>query len=424
LPRGAKTSEAAGAVEQGYDPTTRWLAFENAMFNDFVDTGSYTSYTDSAAAGTALMSGRKTSVGRLNMDWSASTSFTTIAEHAIEHGLAAGVVSSVMISHATPAAAIAKNISRNNYAEIFQQMFDSELTVLMGAGHPLYDSSGNLLDTDKQDFKYLGGEALFTSMAAMQGDDTVFIDTVDAFAELATGRALPQRVIGIPRSGATLQAVREGLPTANTPSGMAFVDNVPSLSTMSQGALNVLAQDQDGFFVMIEGGAIDWMGHANNMPRFIEEQIAFNDAVSAVIEWVETNSSWEETLLIITSDHECGGIWGEGTWTNSIGGPVSNERSDDAIKAARFNPSEDTFNAFLAVQDNGVGNLPGYMFASGNHTNDLVPLYALGAGSERLAEFTRTDLKAAQLWGEQFNWNGQFVDITAVFEVMQGKLAQ
>ena len=64
------------------------------------------------------------------------------------------------------------------------------------------------------------------------------------------------------------------------------------------------------------------------------------------------------------------------------------------------------------------------MFASGNHTNDLVPLYAIGAGSERFAEFTRTDLKAAQLWGEQFGWNGQFVDITAVYEVMQSKLSQ
>jgi alkaline phosphatase len=48
---------------------------------------------------------------------------------------------------------------------------------------------------------------------------------------------------------------------------------------MSVGALNVLAQDEDGFFVMIEGGAVDWMGHGNNMPRFIEEQIDFNEAV-------------------------------------------------------------------------------------------------------------------------------------------------
>jgi alkaline phosphatase len=77
-----------------------------------------------------------------------------------------------------------------------------------------------------------------------------------------------------------------------------------------------------------------------------------------VIEWVEMNSSWDETLLIVTSDHECGGIWGEGTWTNSVGGPVAADRSRDALAAARFDPSDDQFNEFLAVQDRGAGEYP------------------------------------------------------------------
>lgn len=109
---------------------------------------------------------------------------------------------------------------------------------------------------------------------------------------------------------------------------------------------------------MSEGGAIDWMGHANDMPRFIEEQIDFNAAVDAVIEWVEANSSWDETLLIVTSDHETGGIWGEGTWINGTGGFVAADRSEEAIEAARYHPAEDTFVEYLAVQDRGAGNLP------------------------------------------------------------------
>ena len=424
LPRNTDLSMVAGAVEQGYDPKTRWELFENAMLYDFTDAGSYTSYTDSAAAGTALMSGRKTSVGRINMDWSNTERFETIAQLAMEKGLSAGSVTSVMVSHATPASVVAHNTSRNNYADIFNEMVATELSVIMGAGHPLHDSSGEITSpNDVDDYKYVGGEQTFDSMRSANGlNGFAYIDEKSEFEALANGKNVPERIVGIARSGSTLQAAREGLDTANTPSGMAFNNDVPDLATMSKGALNVLNQDEDGFFVMIEGGAVDWMGHANNMPRFIEEQIDFNGAVDAVISWVEEHSSWEDTLLIITSDHECGGIWGEGTWTNGVGEAVAQDRSAESIKAARFNPEEDKFNDYIAVQDRGEGKIPGFQWASGNHTNELVPLWAIGAGSERFSEFTRTDLKAATLWGEPYNWNGNYVDNTVVFQVMEAAL--
>ncbi len=422
LGRDAEPSDASGAVEQSYDPSTRWTRFENAMTNDFAPVSKiYTSYTDSAAAGTALMSGRKTSNGRINMDWSGEHSFETIAEMAMDLELSAGAVASVMVSHATPAAVIAHNVSRNNYAEIFNEMVASDLDVIMGAGHPHYDNSGD--EADETDYQFVGGEETYTAMREASGlNGFEYIDTKKAFNALAAGESLPARIVGIARAGATLQAAREGLGRADTPSGMAFNDHVPDLATMSRGALNVLHQDEDGFFVMIEGGAVDWMGHANNMPRYIEEQIDFNLAIDAVIAWVEENSSWDETLLIITSDHECGGIWGEGTWTNSEGGPVAVDRSIEALAAARFDPAEDVFNEFLVVQDRGAGNIPGYQFSSPNHTNDLVPLWAIGAGSDRFAEFTRTDSQARALWGDIYDWNGDYVDNTAVFVVMEAAL--
>jgi len=423
MPRNTEASNAAGATEQGYNPDTRWQRFENTMLNDFSEAGSYTSYTDSAAAGTALLSGRKTTVGRINMDWTGTRQFDTIAKIAMQQGRSAGAVSSVMASHATPASVIAHNASRNNYVEIFNEMASSDLSVIMGGGHPMYGNSGEPLAEDKREFKYVGGQQTFTSMTGAQGvNGFAFIDEKSDFEALARGENIPEKVIGIAQTASTLQASRAVTNTANTPSGAAFVENVPDLATMSLGALNVLNQDKDGFFVMIEGGAIDWMGHANNMPRFIEEQIDFNKAVDAVIAWVEENSSWDETLLIITSDHECGGVWGEGTWTNSVGGAVAADRSDDALKAARFNPSEDTFNKYLAVQDKGAGNIPGFQFASRFHTNELVPLWVIGATGESFNEFTRTDPKAASLWGEQYNWDGNFVDNTAVFHVMQDAL--
>ncbi|MEO1489179.1 MAG: alkaline phosphatase [Pseudomonadota bacterium] len=422
LPSGSDANLAKGAVAQGYDPRTRWDRFENAFASDFKPVGkAYTTYTDSAAAGTALMAGRKTSNGRINLDWSGTQRFRTIAEIAMDRDRAAGSVASVMASHATPAAVIAHNISRNNYAEIFNEMVASELDVIMGGGHPLFDGSGKPINPEKDaDYKYVGGtETLgkLTSAAGLSG--FAFIDAKADFEALAKGQDVPERVVGIARTSSTLQARREGLPNADTPSGMAFNSEVPDLATMSRGALNVLQQDEDGFFLMIEGGAVDWMGHANDMPRYIEEQIDFNKAVDAVIQWVETNSNWDETLVIITSDHECGGIWGEGTYTNSVGGPVAAERDFMALAEARFDPAKDTFNEFLAVQDRGQGVMPGYQFASGNHTNELVPLWVLGNGSDMFAQFSRTDQRAAKIWGEQYGWNGQFVDNTAVFTVME-----
>lgn len=423
LARGAGAAQAAGAVEQGYDPGTRWARFESTFRNDFPPVGlPYTSYADSAAAGTALHTGVKTSNAGINMDWTGTIRLRTIAEIAIDQGRSAGAVSSVQASHATPASVIAHNVSRDDYDAIFNEMVSSDLAVIMGAGHPFYDDSGRPIEPeadDAQAFHFLGGRE---TVAALRGDAGLngftFIDDEAAFEALAAGEQLPAKVVGIPRVRSTLQASRMGLADADTPSGMAFVDGVPDLATMSRGALNVLNQDPDGFFVMIEGGAVDWMGHANHMPRFIEEQIDFNAAVAAVIEWVEAHSSWNETLLIVTADHETGGIWGAGTFRNGTGGPVAADRSDEAVAAARFDPAEDTFNRFVAVQDRGAGNIPAHQWASGNHTNELVPLWALGAGSGLFAQYVRTDLKAAKLWGQPYGWKGAFVDNTAVFQVM------
>ncbi|MEO1187596.1 MAG: alkaline phosphatase [Pseudomonadota bacterium] len=422
ITRSEDPTQAVGAVAQGYDPIRRWDQFEGAFLNDFdPERGNYTSYTDSAAAGTALMAGRKTSNGRINVDWSGQIRFRTIGQIAMERGRSAGSVASVMASHATPASVISHNVSRNNYAEIFNEMVASDLDVIMGAGHPYYDASGRYSEPDEAAaYQFVGGPETLAAMSSDTGlNGFTFIDSKQAFEALASGEMQAERVVGIARSSSTLQAAREGLPSADTPSGMAYNDQVPDLATMSLGALNVLSQDEDGFFLMIEGGAIDWMGHANNMPRYIEEQIDFNRSIDAVIAWVEENSSWDETLLIITADHECGGIWGEGTWTNSEGGAVASDASEEAIKSARFDPSEDAFHAFLAVQDRGAGNMPGYQFASGNHTNELVPLWAIGVGSTQFAEFAQTDVKAGEIWGDVYDWDGRIVDNTTVFTVME-----
>lgn len=421
---------AAGVVEQYYDATTRWNRFENTFINDFAPVGiSYTSYTDSSSAATALYTGRKTLNGRINKDWQSEIDFVSIAQIADRQGRSTGAVSTVQASHATPAAVWSHVASRNSYADIFNEMASSGLDVIMGAGHPDFDSSGNrLADDAKREFKYVGGEETWAKLNSAEGlNDFRFIEAKADFEALAAGTGnLPDKVIGIFQSISTAQADREGLPEDQAnPSGMAFVENVPSLATLTQASLNVLGQNSNGFFVMIEGGAVDWMGHANDMPRYIEEQVDFNKAVEAAIAWVEKNSNWEETLLIVTADHETGGIWGDGTFTNGKGGPVAASRADEDVKTARFNPAEDTFNTYLATQDRGAGKVPGFQFASGNHTNELVPLWALGAGSDKFYQFRRVDTEAARLWGNgaPYAWDGSYVDNTVVFHVMNDVFA-
>lgn len=435
-------ARAAGAVEQYYDAERRWKRFEASFEKDFAPTGTpYLSYTNSSSAATALNTGRKTLNGRVNQDWQGRIAFETIAQIVDRQGRATGAVSTVMASHATPAAVWSHVPARGQYADIFNQMLASGLDVIMGAGHPDYDKSGRpVRDADAKEYKYVGGAETWRALTAPAGvNGFAFIDRREQFEALARGDTLPAKVVGITRSLGTNQADREGYPhDPRTPSGMAFNDAVPDLATMTRAALNVLGQNDKGFFVMIEGGAVDWMGHANNMPRYIEEQGDFNRAVEAAIDWVERHSNWAETLLIVTADHETGGIWGAGTWDNGRGAgavalphggdpargivspgpalPVSQEVFTDA----HYDPAADTFRQFSAVQDHGAGRLPGYQFASRHHTNELAPLWALGAGTALFDQHRRVDTRAARLWGHgrPYDWDGAYIDNTVVFEVM------
>jgi alkaline phosphatase len=325
-----------------YDPQRAWTDF------DYVNHGA----TDSAAAGTAMATGHKTYNAGIGVD-AAGNAVENVSERAIALGKSAGVISSVPFSHATPAAYAAHDANRNNYHAIADDELASDLSVIIGAGHPYYDDSHQRRTTPKYDYISPGS---YESLAAGETDWTYLEDKAQ-FEDLTTGET-PEKVFGIPQVGSTLQQGRAG--TSEKPYGDPLND-VPSLATLTAGALNVLDNDQDGFSLMVEGGAIDWAGHANDSARNIEETLSFNDAVDTVVDWVEENSSWKETLVIVTADHETGYLEGPGAdpaWTELTG---------------------------------QAGELPDVSWNSGNHANMLVPVYAKGAGAKelgRLAELT------------------------------------
>ncbi|WP_291402055.1 alkaline phosphatase [Acidaminobacter sp.] len=331
-----------------YDPETIWADFDAVKVKP----------TDSAAAGTAMSTGEKTYDAAIGVDLE-KEDLVHIASDFEALGRATGVVSSVQFSHATPASFVAHNASRNSYSEIANEMLmESGTDVIIGAGHPVYDDNGNV--RTKLEYKYVGGEDTWNALlngslstADANGDGTSdkweMIQLKSEFEELQTGNA-PNRLLGIPQVATTLQQSRNGDGKANAYTVPLNAD-VPTLEVMTNVALNVLDNNEEGFFLMVEGGAIDWAGHANQSGRVIEEQTDFNNDVDAVCDWVENNSSWSETLVIVTGDHETGYLTG-------------------------------TAGVYDKVVNQGAGNMPIMAWNSGDHTNQLIPFFAKGAGAE------------------------------------------
>ena len=338
-----------------YDPASMWSDFGWINKNA----------TDSAASATAMATGIKTYDAAIGVD-SSGNALKSITEEFEEHGKATGVVSSVPFSHATPASFVAHNKNRKSFRRIAVEMIrDSTVDVIMGGGNPLFDKSGDTVtDPSDLDYRYVGGEVIWKALTGDGigadadrdgiGDPWTLIQTKEDFESLQTGDT-PKRVIGIPQVFETLQQGRSGSTTAAA-FQVPYISTVPTLEIMARGALNVLDSDPDGFFLMVEGGAIDWANHSNQSGRMIEEETDFNNTVTAVCSWVEENSSWDETLLIVTGDHESGCLTG-------------------------------TSGVFDAVVNNGKGNMPGMTWNSVFHTNQLIPLFAKGADAQELVRY-------------------------------------
>lgn len=351
--------------------------------------------TCSAASGTAIATGVKTYNGAIGMDINRQP-LKNLSELAIEKNKSAGVVTSVQWSHATPACFVAHNVSRDNYSEIAKDMLiNSKLSVIMGCGNPDYDNSGNEINKKSKKYKYVGDSLIWRDLNQNsstlagnsvqdidqdgQADEWELIQNKDDFEAIAQGKFLPKRIIGTAKVAQTLQQAKnltdedyyKGSKTNNEDPDELIknsIKTVPSLETMAAGALNVLNQNPNGFFLMIEGGAVDWAAHSNQTARMITEEIYFNNAVNRVIKWVEDSSSWEETLLIITADHETGYI------TAPYKGEP-NKKWEQLPKSAK-------------------GTIPNIQWNSDNHTNSLVPLFAKGICCEYLKLFAdETDIR-------------------------------
>lgn len=218
--------------------------------------------TDSAAAATAMATGVKTYNGRIA--YKDGKNLETIAEMAMAQGKKVGIVATKTVTDATPAAFLAHASDRNDTESIASQLIASDVDVLFGLGNETLYAMADKIATDEREYC-----TSFQSIA----------DTV-----LTSGK---DKIFGLLEDGAIQNF------GANT------------LAQLTRNALTKLSASDEGFFLMVEGSKIDSASHDNDMQAMLNELISFNATISACKEWASANG---DTVVIVTADHETGGL--------------------------------------------------------------------------------------------------------------------
>lgn len=393
------------------------------LMNTFPSVGWLTTYsatgpvTDSAAAGTALATGHKTQNNMLGMD-ADTVSVGSVAAELFEKGWGVGLATSVYADDATPGAFYAHVPSRKQYYNIDCQMAASGYQFVGGAG-----IKGDVADGNPTDIHTVLAEAGVQLVRGPQGIDSINSERV-------------------------LLLNPEGTKNWNIGYTIDSIAGVLTLPQMAEACLKQLERTApDRFFMMVEGGNIDHALHANDGGAAIKEILNFNQALAVAVDFYRQHP--EETLIIVTADHDTGGmsmLWNAGnglryidhqrvskevfsdyckdllksseafSWDNmkaylteNLGlfqaVPVSAE--DEASLRTLFDHTfgiRDTadqetlyanFNAFAVEVFRIFNDAAGLAFTTTGHSGNPVPVYALGCGAERFAGYTdNTDIPA------------------------------
>lgn len=270
--------------------------------------------TDSAAGATAFSTGKKTNNGMLGMSPD-SVALPTILEMAEKAGLATGLISTSAVTHATPAAFIDHQAGRDSYEDIAADFLKTDVDVVIGGGWNHFtkraDGRNLALELKKKGYRVLHG-----------------IDSLDM----------------INRGKLACFTADEHNPRVSQGRG----DMLPRSVVR---AVDLLSQNRKGFFLMVEGSEIDWGGHDNDLTYVVEETMDFDKAIGKALDFAKKEG---HTLVVITADHETGGL-------ALTGGNIT------------------------------TGEVIG-CFALKDHTAVMVPVFAYGPGAEKFTGiFENTD---------------------------------
>ncbi|MGF9696789.1 alkaline phosphatase [Paenibacillus sp. MABNR03] len=367
------------------DPSTKVM--ERTVFDPYL-VGTQMTYpdddsqnvTDSASAATAMSAGVKTYNAAIAVD-NDHTEVKTVLEQAKENGKSTGLVATSEITHATPAAFGAHDISRKNMDAIADDYYDElingdhKLDVLLGGG------KSNFVREDR-DLSKKFQEAGFSYVT---DSSTLLADT-------------NEQILGLFADGGMDKMIDR---TSET----------PSLAEMTNTAIDRLSTNENGFFLMVEGSQIDWAGHDNDIVGAMSEMEDFAAAFQAAIDFAKEDG---ETLVVATADHSTGGLTlGKDGEYNFFVDPIKAAvRTPDfmAAQIAEGASVEETLKSYLKLEltaeeiqsvkdaakdadvttiDNAIeaiiDNRSFTGWTTGGHTGEDVPVYAYGPASHRFA---------------------------------------
>lgn len=249
--------------------------------------------TDSAAAGTALATGSKTKNGAIGVQKDLETKVYSVASWAKDKGCRVGITTSVSVDHATPAAFYAHQGARGSY---YNMGLD-----LIAANFDFYAGSDFLDPTNK---KASQSESLYTLV------DKAGFNVARGYKDYQKKAKKSDKMILLqPASATDVSAI---------PYAIDRKKGDMTLSEITRAGINFLSKDlSKGFFLMVEGGKIDWACHSNDAATVFHEVMDMDDAIKVAYEFYEQHP--DETLIVVTADHETGGIvLGKGPYTLNL----------------------------------------------------------------------------------------------------------
>lgn len=330
--------------------------------------------TDSAAAATAIATGVKTVNGAVSMD-AAGQERLTVLELAKASGRAVGLITTCQITDATPAAFAAHVPHRVDQSEIARQYIErTQVDLILGGGAAHWFPVGRRLPAA------ISANGLALGVGTKGDLVTRAMDLGYEFVSDAAAlrRSLTDRSLGTRSPVLGLFAAQEFF--VQSSEGLAATYDPPvSLADLTAAAISMLSQMADGFFLMVEESAIDRMCHRNNAPLTLKGVLELDRAVQVALSYANRSP---DTLIVVTADHECGGL--------AIAG------SED--QPYPYEPGGGLLDTLLAGEDGPfpvAGSEYGFVvgWATTGHTAAPVPITATGPGAERLnGAIENTDL--------------------------------
>lgn len=271
--------------------------------------------TDSAAGATAISTGYKVPNKAISND-TADKNYETIFAIAKKEGMSTGIVVTSSVTHATPAAFYANSKSRSEHDNIALQLTYADLNVAIGGGYKYFaNSKKHGSRTDDKD--------LFESMKASGYE--IALD-YNSLVKIKSGKVLG--LLG-----------EDGLNPASK--------REYSLADLTKIGLKKLSSNPNGFILMVEGSQIDWAGHNNDTDYLLSEMKDFSEAVDLVLEFAKTDG---KTLLVVTADHETGGMTitgGEKDGSNLSLSFATTGHTPELVGIFSFGPSQEKFSGIF-----------------------------------------------------------------------------